>query len=226
MTMALSVREGICHLQTARRAGTRLLRPGLAVWIALVMGWGTAGAAAVAAVREHRAASRLSTMGGFTPVRGPGIEVVVSDATRPLRKGENPGEMLVQDGDLIVLNMMLWYGGARAVAINGERVTATTTIMSSGPTILINGHRNVGPFRVVAIGDPRVLQQVLEGHGGFVDRMRGADIGVQVVQHGELTVPAYRGEGSDAPTSEAPHDYGDWKTVARTASAAQKPGGD
>jgi uncharacterized protein YlxW (UPF0749 family) len=218
MTVALSVREEICQLEMVQHARPGLLRPGLALWIALVIGWGTAGVAAVAAVREHRAASRLSTLGGFTPVQGPGVEVVVSDATRPLRKGENPSETLVQDGDLIFLNMMLWYGGARAVAINGERVTATTTITSSGPTILINGRRNVGPFHVIAIGDPRMLREVLEGHGGFVDRMRRAEIGVQVIQHRELTVPAYRGEGSGGPTSEGTRDYaGDGKTVERPA---------
>jgi len=152
------------------------------------------GVAAVSAVREHRAATRFATLAGFTPVRGPGIEVVVSDATRSLQTGENLSEALVQDGDLVVLNMMLWFGGAEAVAINGERVTATSTITSSGPTILINGHRTVGPFHVFAVGDPQVLREVLEAQGGLVDSMRAAGIGVQIVRHRELTVPAFRGE--------------------------------
>lgn len=208
--MALSERVRTGRLRTVRPAWTVLLRPGLAVWIALIIGWGVAGGAAVSAVREHRAATRFATLAGFTPVHGPGIEVVVSDAPRSLQTGENLSEALVQDGDLVVLNMMLWFGGAEAVAINGERVTATTTITSSGPTILINGHRTVGPFHVFAVGNPQVLREVLEAHGGFVDRMRAADIGVQIVRHRELTVPAFRGERGGA-TLDLARDYAGYR---------------
>ncbi len=192
--MALSERVNTGWLRTVRPARTVVLRPGRAVWIALIIGWGVAGVAAVSAVHEHRAATRFATLAGFTPIRGPGIEVVVSDVTGSFQTGENLSEALVQDGDLVVLNMMLWFGGAEAVAINGERVTATSTITSSGPTILINGHRTVGPFHVFAVGDPQVLREVLEAQGGLVDSMRAAGIGVQIVRHRELTVPAFRGE--------------------------------
>ncbi len=208
--MALSERVRTGPFRTVRPARTVLLRPGLAVWIALIIGWGVAGVAAVSAVREHRAATRFATLAGFTPIRGPGIEVVVSDATGSLQTGENLSEALVQDGDLVVLNMMLWFGGAEAVAINGERVTATSTITSSGPTILINEHRTVGPFHVLAVGDPQVLREVLETHGGFVDRMQASGIGVQIVRHRELTVPAFRGEKRGA-TLDLARDYAGYR---------------
>jgi uncharacterized protein YlxW (UPF0749 family) len=102
---------------------------------------------------------------------------------------------LVQDSDLTFLVMMLWYGGARAIAINGERVTTLTTITSSGPTLLINGRRLVGPFEVVAVGDPRVLRGVLETRGGFADRMRQSGLGVRISAHPAIAVPA----GRDTP---------------------------
>jgi uncharacterized protein YlxW (UPF0749 family) len=85
--------------------------------------------------------------------------------------------------------------GPRAVAINGERVTAATTITSSGPAILINGRRFVGPFDVAAVGDPRVLQGVLETRGGFAERARDSGLGLLISVRPAITVPAGR-EGS------------------------------
>src|SRR5579875_555000 len=139
-----------------------------------VLGWGTAAALATVALREQERTARLAALAGLTPATG---------------HGETPSVALVQDCDLIFLNMMLWYGGARAVAINRQRVSAQTPITSSGPTILINGHRLVGPFHVVAVGDPRVLRGVLATRGGFVERMRQSGIGVRIVERQELAVP-------------------------------------
>jgi uncharacterized protein YlxW (UPF0749 family) len=167
------------------------LRPAVAPWLLLaVLGWGVAGAATFGAVHEYQMASRLSALAGLTPVSGPGIEVVLSDATRALPAGEDPNAALVQDSDLFFLTMMLWYGGARAVAINGQRVTAQSTITSSGPVILLDGHRLVGPFHVTAVGDPEVLRGVLEARAGFAERMRASGLGVEIDARPHLVVPA------------------------------------
>lgn len=172
------------------------LRIGAAVWILLaVVGWAAAGVAAIVAVRTHQAAGKWAAVAGLAPVTGPGIQIALTDATRALPPGENPSMALIQDSDLVFLNMMLWYGGARAVAINGERITAQSTITSSGPTLIINRRRVVGPFTVVAIGDPQVLRGVLETRGGFVDRMRESGLGVAMTSRPDLVVQA-----SDANT--------------------------
>ncbi len=200
------------HLWTIRPAWARGVRPALAAWILLaVAGWAAAGVLAVIAVRERQAADRLAVDAGATPVAGPGVEIVLTDSTRTLRPGENPSMALVQDSDLVFLNMMLWYGGARAVAINGERITAQSTITSSGPTMVINRRPFVAPFRVVAVGDPKVLRGVLETRGGFVDRMREGGLGVQVTPRPDLVVP-----GRDAPASQAPATT---RTAAGTSAA-------
>ena len=169
-------------------------RPALA-WAALaVAGWSAAGLAVALVVREHHVTSHLIVLAGFTPVPGPGIEIVLTDGTTTSLAGDNPNAMLVQDGDLILLNMMLWYAGARAVAINGERITAQSAITSSGPMLLINGRRTVAPFHVTAIGDPAMLRGALETRGGVVDRMQDAGLGVQIAVQQALVVPAARSE--------------------------------
>ncbi len=168
----------------------------MTVWILLAAaGWGAAAVSVSIAVHEHRRVGELAALGGLTVVSGPGVVVGLSDSTRAIPAGANPSTALVQDSDLTFLVMMLWYGGARAIAINGERVTALTTITSSGPTILVNGRRLVGPFEVVAAGDPRVLSGVLETRGGFVDRIRESGLGVGISTRSAVIVPA----GRDVP---------------------------
>jgi hypothetical protein len=177
------------------RNWTLALRWNAMAWAAFALaGWSAAGLAVALMVRDHQVTSHLVALAGFTPVPGPGIEIVLTDGTATSRPIADPNVMLVQDGDLILLNMMLWYGGAQAVAINGERITAQSAITSSGPTLLINGRRTVGPFHVTAIGDPAVLRGALETRGGVVDRMREAGLGVQIAVQRELVVPAARSE--------------------------------
>jgi len=188
MAVEANVRAG--HLWTARPAGIRGGRLTLTAWALLaVAGWVAAGLASVISVREHQASEKLAAEAGLTPLAGPGVEIVLSDATRTVRPGGNPSMELIQDSDLIFLNMMLWYGGAGAVAINGERITAQSTITSSGPVLVINRRRIVGPFHVVAIGDPQVVRGALETRGGFVERMRQGGLGVQVIPRQHLVVP-------------------------------------
>jgi uncharacterized protein YlxW (UPF0749 family) len=171
----------------------RTRRTAVTGWILLAAaGWGVAAAAVSVAVHEERRAADYAALAGLTPVAGAGVRVALSDSNRAIPPGQNPSTALVQDSDLTFLVMMLWYGGARAVAINGERVTAATTITSSGPTILINGRRLVGPFDVVAVGDPKVLRGVLETRGGFADRVRESGLGLGITASPALTVPAGR----------------------------------
>jgi uncharacterized protein YlxW (UPF0749 family) len=159
-------------------------------WMLLaVTAWAVASTAVFAAVAEHRRAERLAAFAGLTGVRGRGVEILLVDARSPSRAPRN--EALVTDGDLIFLNMLLWYGGTRAVAINDERVTAQTSITSSGPVILINGRRIAAPFRITAIGDPGTLRAVLT-QGGLLEQMRRAGITARISERAALEVPAWR----------------------------------
>lgn len=112
-------------------------------------------------------------------------------ATPHPAQAPQPNQAVVTDGDLILLNMLLWYGGARAVAINNQRITALTTITSSGPVILINGTRTVGPFRIMALGDPETLKGVLT-EAGLIEQMRGAGITVSMSAQPALQIPPWQ----------------------------------
>jgi uncharacterized protein YlxW (UPF0749 family) len=162
---------------------------GIWVWLALA-GWVAASAVAFAAVSEHRRADQAAQMAGLTPARGPGVEIVLTDGDGSPQPAGG-GQRLITDADLIVLNMLLWYGGARAVEINDHRITAQSTITSSGPVMLINGEPVAEPFRIAAIGDPKTLRSVLN-RGAILEEMRGSGVGVTISGRPDLRVPAWR----------------------------------
>lgn len=161
---------------------------GIWVWLTLA-GWIAASAVAVAAVSEHRRADQVAQLAGLTPAQGAGVEIVLTDGDGSPLQGA--GQRLITEADLIVLNMLLWYGGARAVEINDHRITAQSTITSSGPVMLINGERVAEPFRIAAIGDPKTLRSVLS-RGAILEEMRHSGIGVTVSGRPDLQVPAWR----------------------------------
>jgi uncharacterized protein YlxW (UPF0749 family) len=184
-------------------------------WMLLaIAGWAAVGAAALVAAAEWRKAEQLAHLAGMTAVSGRGLEITISDSrqppaagTRPLGQATKtaahampvpqPGQAVMTDGDLILLNMLLWYGGARAVAINNQRITAQTTITSSGPVILINGTRIVGPFRIAALGDPDTLKGVL-AEAGLIEQLRSAGIMVSLVAQTALRVPPWQPDADTA----------------------------
>lgn len=91
---------------------------------------------------------------GTVAAKGPGIVVTVADgpdaATDPAA--------FVQDSDLQGVVNALWSSGAEAIAINGQRLTATTAIRSAGSAILVDLVGVAGPYEVTALGNRNDLE--------------------------------------------------------------------
>jgi uncharacterized protein YlxW (UPF0749 family) len=86
--------------------------------------------------------------------------------------------------------------GAEAVAINDERVVATTSIYCVGSTIMVNDTRLSPPYRVKAIGSPEALHAMAVDAaylGGLRRRVADNGLGLTVDWDEEVAVPAYRG---------------------------------
>jgi uncharacterized protein YlxW (UPF0749 family) len=58
----------------------------------------------------------------------------------------------VFDYDLQQIANALWRAGAEAVAINGQRLTATSTIRAAGGAVLVDFRPVTSPYEVSAIG--------------------------------------------------------------------------
>jgi uncharacterized protein YlxW (UPF0749 family) len=132
----------------------------------------------------------LRVYAGLKAMHGSGVTVKLEDGKK--RPGAaNPAVVTYQD--LVSVVNELWAAGAEAVAVNGERVTATTGFGQVGGTAVINLQRLSGPFTIVALGDSATLEGALGIRGGLIDGLRALGLSVVIARQAELRVPAYRG---------------------------------
>ncbi|MGH2454873.1 MAG: DUF881 domain-containing protein [Candidatus Limnocylindria bacterium] len=128
----------------------------------------TSSSAALAALNARLAEARLAA--GLTPVRGPGAVIEIADSKRVVPPGENPASFIVLVDDLRDIVAALWASGADAIAINDERLVASSSIYSVGASVLVNTAFLSPPFRVEAIGPEGLLERFQE-HPAFQGRV-------------------------------------------------------
>ncbi|HEY3247289.1 MAG TPA: DUF881 domain-containing protein [bacterium] len=136
---------------------------------------------------------QLRLFAGFTAVEGPGVQIELRDSPNRLRPGDDPNTVILHYTDLQAVANELFASGAEALAINGERVVATTGLNCVGTTILCNIKRVAPPYRLVAIGPVDAMMAYLQRPSGAVETLRAFGFPVELVRGAHLTVPAYRG---------------------------------
>jgi uncharacterized protein YlxW (UPF0749 family) len=150
-----------------------------------------------AVARAQAEVAPLRGPNGLTAVRGPGVEVVLDDASgAPAGVDVDPNELLVHQSDLQAVVNALWAGGAQAMSIAGQRVIATSAVRCVGNTLLLNGEVYSPPFRVAAIGPSATMLSRLAASPGVRQFRQAAEdygLGYTVGSQGTLDVPAYRG---------------------------------
>jgi len=135
--------------------------------------------------------------GGLTAVRGPGITVVLNDASSvPVGSDVDANQLVVHQSDLQAVVNALWAGGAEAMTIAGQRVIATSAVRCVGNTLLLNGEVYSPPFRVAAIGPYRRMQSALDESPGvalFKEAAGYYGLGYTVESQSGLDLPAAHG---------------------------------
>ena len=98
----------------------------------------------------------LAAGAGTAKVTGDGAVVRVVDAPPNVdpvtAKTDEENLGLVLDRDLQEIANGLWQSGAEAVAVNGQRLIATSTIRAAGGVILVDFKPVTSPYEVAAIG--------------------------------------------------------------------------
>jgi uncharacterized protein YlxW (UPF0749 family) len=140
--------------------------------------------------------AQLELVTGLTAVQGPGLEVVLDDAkdahaTTTGNADASDGRIL--DRDLQEVVNALWAAGAEQMAVNGQRLTAQTTIRSAGEAVLVDFRPLSPPYRVQAIGpvdemEPRFVDGAVARKFQTWTSLYG--IGFQVGRKGTLHLPA------------------------------------
>ena len=113
---------------------------------------------------QERLASAQSVDAGEIALIGPGVEVVLDDAVLPLGgplSGLTIDDYVVHQQDLQGVVNALWVGGAEAMSINDQRISALTAIRCVGNTLLLAGRVYSPPYRIRAIGNQVRLRTAL-----------------------------------------------------------------
>ena len=156
-----------------------------------------AGQSNVAVAAAQATLRPVLAPGGLTPVRGPGIVVVLNDASAvPVGSNADLNQLVVHQSDLQAVVNSLWAGGAEAMTIAGQRVIATSAVRCVGNTLLLNGEVYSPPFRVAAIGPYQTMKGTLDKSPGVALYKEAAayyGLGYTVESHSGLDLPAYRG---------------------------------
>jgi len=141
---------------------------------------------------------------GLAPVSGPGVVVTLRDAPKSKVKAfqkatgmeYSPEEYIIHDMDIFQIVNELRTAGAEAIAINDQRLTATSAIRCEGPTVRVNWTQVGVPLKIKAIGDPVALSSGLQMAGGVMDPAQStlAAFGmVSLSKETKVEVPAFGG---------------------------------
>jgi uncharacterized protein YlxW (UPF0749 family) len=154
------------------------------------------------AVRRLRVATdRLAGSAGLRAAAGPGLRVVLNDAPYRSNLAGLPGhptadDLVVHQQDLQAVVNALWAGGAKAMAIMGQRVVATTAVRCVGSTLLLQGRVYSPPYAITAVGDPARLRLALASAPDvqiYREYVAAYGLGYRVQTLAQLVVPAYTG---------------------------------
>jgi uncharacterized protein YlxW (UPF0749 family) len=133
---------------------------------------------------------------GLVRLSGTGIVLKLEDSTQPVPPGGNEADYLAGAADLRTVVALLWQSGAEAIAINGERMTASTAVIDIGGSVLVNAAYVAGPYQVTAIGPKDLFARLSSAPGWeeFVRTRRGSfGIGISWAEPETVDVPAFAG---------------------------------
>ncbi len=139
---------------------------------------------------QRKKMEQLAEFAGTHLRKGKGLEIILKDSPKPVRPEENPNAGIVHNVDLLMITNQLRAAGARAIAINNQRISANTEIDCAGPIILINKSRITSPFVIQAVGDPKLLLEKMNGDNSYLKHL--AAYGIEItLEARKVEIPAY-----------------------------------
>jgi uncharacterized protein YlxW (UPF0749 family) len=137
---------------------------------------------------------RAEAQAHVTPVAGPGVRVTLDDAEDCTSAA--PEDCRIVDSDVQEAVNVLFALGAEAIAVDTERVVATTAVRNAGATVLVNYRVLTPPYEIVAVGPPVELAEGLAASGfgrDFAAWTESFGLGFDVEPVAEVVVPGYTG---------------------------------
>ncbi|MDR1194025.1 MAG: DUF881 domain-containing protein [Peptococcaceae bacterium] len=147
---------------------------------------------AIQLLREELKMAQLRA--GLTAVSGQGIEISLDDnfEGKRLNPEGDPNNYIIHYDDLLSIIADLRVAGAEAIAVNEQRLIATSELRCVGNVILVNTTRIAPPFIIQAIGSPAILRDTV-AHGRF-EFLQLNHFPAILYEAEELVLPAYKGD--------------------------------
>ena len=147
---------------------------------------------------------KANLLAGTVAVSGQGVIVTLRDSSKAPPK---PADMsqesyielvrsyLIHDQDIQAIINELRAAGAEAIAVNDQRVVATTAVRCIGPSVLVNNvTTNGSPVRIQAIGDRETMSTALTMKGGVAEQYNVLDPAmISLEKKSNVTLPAFAG---------------------------------
>ena len=137
--------------------------------------------------------ARIKAGAGLVPLEGPGVIVTMDESKVASTPGKNPNLFLIRDEDILKILNELRAAGAEAIAINGQRLVASSEVRTTGNGLSVNNKSIASPFEIRAIGEPSTLENALRLRGGAIETLQVWGIQISVKKETSLRVPAYNG---------------------------------
>ena len=141
--------------------------------------------------------AELSRNAQLTPVAGPAVTVTLSDAPLSVKPAGVPDELLiVHQQDIQAVVNAMWQGGAEAMTIQGQRVTAQTGVKCVGNTVVLHGVPYAPPYVITAIGDQVAIERALESSTylqTYREYVAAYRLGYSQEREADVTLPGYQG---------------------------------
>ena len=158
---------------------------------------------AQAKIRQSSQNNNLETLKGLKSdvgleaARGKGVEIKLTDGLFVNRENiETIDQSLVAASDLRDIVNLLRTSQAAAIAINDQRVIASTPISSVGNTIMVNNYHLLPPFNITALGDAELIMPRLNDPAALPDlqkRIKDYKIQFSAESKENLSVPVFNG---------------------------------
>ena len=141
---------------------------------------------------------RLLNLAGLTQQKGAGIIVTLQESGTTSRSSEAtrqgaPTQNRLQSDDLLKMLNELKAAGASSLAVNQQRIIATTSVVNSGSSLMVNQTRISSPIEIKALGKPETLRASLQIRGGILEYLEFFGIHAKIRIEKQLLIPAYSG---------------------------------
>jgi uncharacterized protein YlxW (UPF0749 family) len=135
---------------------------------------------------------KLYQIAGLTAVKGEGIVLNIKDSGNTERQNsDNDG--LVHSDDILKIINEIKASGAKAIAINNQRLVTTSEIVTAGNSIMVNQSRLIPPYTIKAVGPSDTMMSALKMRGGILEYLEVFGIKITIEAKPDISIPPYTG---------------------------------